>query len=171
MQTHTLIVPNHRLIGAVKSAIDEGKSATILLRGYSMRPFLEDKRDQAILSPVRPENIRTGDVILAMTNLGSYVIHRVESIDAAADKIVLRGDGNVYGREWCRREDVVARVTGFLRGKQARPCSLDSKAWKIHSRIWPSSPLWRRILLKLHRTVFIHIIPIVAHGRVNSMNR
>lgn len=43
-------VPNAVLLGQVKEAIREGHTATINVKGYSMRPFLEHCRDKVRLA-------------------------------------------------------------------------------------------------------------------------
>ena len=41
MAVRRMEVPNAVLLGQVKEAIREGHTATINVKGYSMRPFLE----------------------------------------------------------------------------------------------------------------------------------
>lgn len=42
-------IPNAILIPEIIRLLDEGHTVTLRLRGYSMRPFLEDDRDVALL--------------------------------------------------------------------------------------------------------------------------
>jgi hypothetical protein len=51
------------------------KSVTIVARGYSMRPFIEDRRDKVILTPPRTPMI--GDVVLAKIGESRYALQRV----------------------------------------------------------------------------------------------
>jgi len=41
---------NAILLPEVVKMLDEGHTVTLLLKGYSMRPFLEDNRDKALLT-------------------------------------------------------------------------------------------------------------------------
>ena len=50
-------VANNRFLPEVIRMIGNGHSVTIPLKGYSMRPFLEDDRDKAILSEVEILNV------------------------------------------------------------------------------------------------------------------
>lgn len=54
-------LPNEVLLAEVSQLIREGYSVTLTVRGFSMRPFLEDRRDKAVLAPY--DTLRLGDVI------------------------------------------------------------------------------------------------------------
>ena len=64
----TLQVDNAEFLPHVKALINEGHSITLPLRGHSMRPFLKDGRDKALLAA--PENISVDDVVLAEVREG-----------------------------------------------------------------------------------------------------
>ena len=49
---NTITVDNAELLPQVIRLIDEGHTVTLPLRGFSMRPFLEDGRDKALLTAV-----------------------------------------------------------------------------------------------------------------------
>ena len=55
MYTRVLEVPNHLLIAEVRRALQQGHTATLRVKGYSMRLFLESNRDKVLLAPVAPE--------------------------------------------------------------------------------------------------------------------
>ena len=42
-------IENKVFIPMIKSCIDEGKTTTFRVRGYSMRPFLENDRDCVVI--------------------------------------------------------------------------------------------------------------------------
>ena len=89
-QIKKLQLSNKQFLPEVIKVIQEGHTATISLRGYSMRPFLEDGRDKAILT--KPTNIKVGDPVLAELTGQQYVLHRIIAING--NDVVLRGDGN-----------------------------------------------------------------------------
>ena len=141
----TVEIPNEFLLGEVKALIANGHDVTLRVRGVSMRPFLEDRRDKIVLT--RPETIRVGDAVLAEIAPGKYVYHRIISIEG--ENVTLKGDGNVYGTEQCRTENIVAATKAFIRkGKSYSPTG---RAWRWYSAIWPQWPFARRVLLKLYR--------------------
>ena len=63
-------IPNNILLGAVRDAIREGNSATILVKGWSMRPFLEHLRDKVVLDA--PNELSIGDAVLAEITPGHF---------------------------------------------------------------------------------------------------
>ncbi len=153
----TITIPNAQLIPAIKQLISEGYTATFRVRGFSMRPFLEDGRDKAVIAPVAPAAIKRGDVILAEVSPQVYVLHRVASVTDNGI-VCLRGDGNVKGTETCRLTDVIGIATGFVRGRREKFCSTMSRRWKTYCYLWPSSPILRRWLLAFHRHIFLKIM-------------
>ena len=139
-------VANNRFLPEVIRMIGNGHSVTIPLKGYSMRPFLEDDRDKAILSEV--EILNVGDVVLAEISHGTYVLHRIISMDSS--QAILRGDGNI-ACEHCRLENIKAVAIGFYRKGSCKPCLTSSMKWKVYSWIWTRLYPIRRYLLFIYR--------------------
>lgn len=140
-----LELPNELLLKEVKTLIAEGHHVTLRVRGVSMRPFLEDRRDKIVLTKVQTPQI--GDAVLAEIFPGKYVFHRIEAIEG--DCVTLRGDGNVYGVETCALNDIVASTYAFIR--KDKNCSPQGWKWRCYSALWPKHPFVRRVLLKLYR--------------------
>ncbi|MBO4906928.1 MAG: S24/S26 family peptidase [Bacteroidaceae bacterium] len=112
--SNTWEVANDKLLGLVRQTMAEtGETATINVKGYSMRPFLEHLRDRVVLKPVEPGEIRLHDVVLAEIYKGVYVLHRVIAING--DDLTLMGDGNIRGTEHCQRKDVCGVAIKLLR--------------------------------------------------------
>lgn len=143
--TKHIALPNAPLLKEVRALIAEGHDVTLRVRGVSMHPFLEDRRDMIVLT--KPQASRVGDAVLAEIAPGKYVFHRIAQI--VGDRVVLRGDGNVHSTEQCHLDDIAASVKQFVR--KGRTCSPNGRAWRWYSALWPSSPLARRILLALYR--------------------
>ncbi len=153
--TKTITLPNAQLIPAIKQLIDEGHTATFRVRGRSMRPFLEDCRDKAIIAPADASGIKRGDVVLAEISPKVYVLHRVSQREG--DTLTLRGDGNVYGTESCKISDVIGIATGFVRRKSEKLTRTDSLKWRIYSATWPSNSFIRRCFLAFNRLVVLRL--------------
>ena len=98
MAVRRMEVPNAVLLGQVKEAIREGHTATINVKGYSMRPFLEHCRDKVRLASFT--DLKVGDAVLAEFSPDKYVLHRIIEIDG--DVVVMMGDGNLRHKEICR---------------------------------------------------------------------
>lgn len=142
---------NAQLLPEVIRMIDEGHSVTLPLKGYSMRPFLEDGRDKAILKAISKP--RKGDAVLAEIEPKHFVLHRIVAIDG--DNVTLRGDGNI-GIERCRVSDIKAIATGFYRKGRQQPDRTDGRKWRAYSWIWTRLYPIRRYLLFIHRHLFIN---------------
>ena len=79
-------IPNAILIPEIIRLLDEGHTVTLRLRGYSMRPFLEDDRDVALL--VKAETVKVGDPVLAEISPRHYVFHRIVAIEGGGHRIL-----------------------------------------------------------------------------------
>lgn len=146
----TIELPNDVFLKEVRTLVAEGHQVTLRVRGVSMRPFLEDRRDKIVLT--KPHEPKVGDAVLAEIAPGKYVYHRIIAIEG--DKVTLKGDGNVQGTEQCRRENVAASTQAFIR-KEKR-YSPQGRAWRYYSALWPQWPLARRVLLKLYRVLRLY---------------
>ena len=137
---------NEVFLPQVVALLEEGHTATLPLRGRSMRPFLEDGRDKALLQIV--DTYREGDAVLAEISRGHFVLHRIIKIEGT--HVTLRGDGNL-GDEHCRLEDIRAKAVGFYRKGRTKLDSTDGRKWRIYSWWWTRLyPLGRYLLFALH---------------------
>lgn len=149
----SLRLPVGALMTEVTAMIEEGHTVTLPLRGYSMRPFLEDQRDKALLGKIH--RLSTGDVVLAKINHDHYVLHRIVAI--AGDNIKLRGDGNI-SCEQCLRSDIKAKAIGFYRRGKTKITSTDGHEWRIYSWTWERLYPIRRYLLFLYRHLHLYTL-------------
>ena len=122
---------NEVLLPEVVKMLNEGHTVTLRLRGFSMRPFLEDNRDKALLT--KPIHSQEGDVVLAETGPRHYVLHRIVKIQG--DNVTLRGDGNL-AVERCKMADIKGRA---------------------YSLVWTSLLPFRRYLLAFYRRIWLKI--------------
>ncbi len=139
-------IPNEEFLPFVLEEFElaPGKPIIIPLRGRSMRPFLEDGRDRALLCPA--DEVREGDAVLAEIAPGRYVLHRVISIQG--QKVTLRGDGN-YHEEYCLLQDIKAKAIGFYRKGRDHYDATTGMKWKVYSWFWTRLFPIRRYLLFL----------------------
>ena len=145
---------NAVLIPEIVQLLNEGHTITLKLKGYSMRPYLENNRDKALIT--KAVNIKRGDAVLAEVAEGVYVLHRVVGIDG--DNVTLRGDGNL-GNEYCRRSDVKGFVIGFYRKGRTTLEKTNSVKWLVYSWLWMSLYPIRRYLLAFYRHVWLRLFP------------
>ena len=138
-------LPNEEFLKEVCALIAEGRDVTLRVRGISMRPFLEDRRDKIVLT--RPGVVKVGDAVLAEIAPGKFVFHRIIRIEGT--QVTLKGDGNVYAVEQCGIQNIVASAKVFVR--KERCYSPQSRVWRWYSAMWPHDALLRRVLLAIHR--------------------
>lgn len=146
-------IENHLLIQEIKRLFNTGKeSVTFIVRGYSMRPFLEHERDKVVLAP--PHMPKVGDVVLAEFAKERYALHRVIKIEG--ENFIMRGDGNPLDmKESFSKEQIIGIAKAFIR--KERVISTDGRIWKTYSYIWNLLRPTRRILLAVHRRIIKYI--------------
>lgn len=145
MNTPTGIDDSVILSEAVR-LVNEGVEVTFPVNGRSMRPFIEGGRDSVVL--VKPGEVKRLDVVLARTDNGRHVVHRVLSVDGG--RVTLMGDGNLCGRETCGMDGVLAKVTHVVRPGGKR-IPLEMLRMRVAAKLWVTLLPFRRILLKLYR--------------------
>lgn len=141
---------NAVLLPEIVKILNEGHTVTLRLKGFSMRPFLEDGRDKALLT--KPTNPKVGDPVLAEIAPKHFVLHRI--IEINGDDVTLRGDGNL-GTENCKLKDVQGAVVGFYRKGRETLDRTDGHKWRVYSWLWTRLYPIRRYLLAFYRRIWI----------------
>lgn len=142
-----MTVSNEVLIALAEEFLSEGMQVLLPLKGDSMQPFIHPGKDLALLDPKK--DAVPGDVVLARTTSGIYVIHRVVRIEKDGS-LVLKGDGNLYATETCTPDGVLGTVVQVQRpsGKIHYPGRVKS---------WQKLPvLLRRIILALYKRIVVN---------------
>ena len=147
--TERVVISTKAYFDAVKKDLAQGRSVIIPLKGVSMRPFVENLRDKALLATVPPETLRVGDAVLAEIAPDRYVLHRI--VRREGDRLTLMGDGNLHGTENCTAADVVGRVEAFYRKGRQKPDLTTGLKWRLYSAIWTRIRPLRRYLLFAYR--------------------
>lgn len=141
------VLPNEVLLSQAAEFLSSGMEVLLPVKGNSMLPFIRSGKDLALLS--KREKVEEGDVVLALESTGKYVIHRVIKVTPDGS-LTLRGDGNLYGTESCRQEDVVGTVVEVRKpsGRVLFPRRVKS---------WQKLPvLLRRVILALYKRLFVN---------------
>ena len=139
---------NNQIIEEAIRLVGDGVCVTLPVDGRSMLPFIIGGRESVILQkPVSPQ---PGDVVLAYVDSCRYVVHRIIRIDG--DDVVLMGDGNLVGKEYCTLSDVKAVATHVV-DADGRPHDLYIWWRRLAAQLW----LWlrpvRRYILAIYRRV------------------
>ena len=141
---------NAVLLPEVVRLLDEGHTVTLRLRGFSMRPFLEDGRDKALLT--KAVNPKEGDPVLAEIEPKHFVLHRIIRING--NQVILRGDGNL-GVEHCQLSDIKGAVIGFYRKGHKNLDKTNGLKWRTYSFVWTRLYPIRRYLLAFYRRIWL----------------
>ncbi|MDO4950037.1 MAG: S24/S26 family peptidase [Bacteroidales bacterium] len=150
-----LLVPNEVLLGKdfVTKYLCEGKQTVITPKGCSMLPFIIGDHDSVCLQ--RQDELRVLDVVLALLENGSYVLHRVVRIEG--EEVTLMGDGNIRGQERCKRRDIVGTVVSVIHpnGKET-PFRTPSE--RRRAKCWIVLLPIRRYLLAIYKRTILKIL-------------
>lgn len=140
-------VANNTLFAEVVRLLGEGHTVTVTAKGSSMRPFVIGGRDRVVLT--RADSVAPGDIVLARTTDGGYVLHRVYSMTPAV--VELMGDGNLQAREICTKADICGKAVAIIR--RGRRIDCDTPAERRKARLWMWLLPVRRYLLAAMRLV------------------
>jgi len=146
-------VANNLLIPEIGRLIQEGHTVTILVKGFSMRPFLEHG-DKVVLG--RCLNVFINDVVLAKIESGQYVLHRV--IRKEDNHLTLQGDGNLTNTEQCLTSGVVAKAIAFIRKGRKSEDGTNELKWKFYSFIWLHLKFIHRFFLVFYCHIWLKFI-------------
>ncbi|MBR5690122.1 MAG: S24/S26 family peptidase [Prevotella sp.] len=152
LKVREIKLSNAEFLPEIVKLMDEGHTVTLRLRGFSMRPFLEDNRDKALMT--KATNPKVGDPVLAEIEPKHFVLHRIVQIDG--DKVTLRGDGNL-GNEYCTLGDVKGAVIGFYRKGRTTLDRTDGWKWRTYSFFWTRLYPIRRYLLAFYRRIWLKV--------------
>ena len=95
----------------------------------------------------RKETYMKGDIVLALTSEGKYVMHRI--IKVKDGTVILRGDANLRKTETCMPQDIAGAVISITRNGKHLLCS--SAKEKAKSAVWQALFPFRRLILKIMR--------------------
>lgn len=100
-------IDNRTAFGAVRDLLLSGETVRVGVCGQSMLPFFRSG-EVIRVRPLREGDLRRGSVVLAQTEQGNYVIHRIYRIEE--ERITLLGDGNLHGTEQIDRPKIYGTV-------------------------------------------------------------
>lgn len=140
-----------QMLWQVEEQISSGQTATFTVRGWSMRPLMNNLRDRAVVSPIT-EPLRCSDVVVFKYH-GRYLLHRIIAIDG--DRFTIKGDGVPFSHEVVDRADILAVLTSVIR-RNGTTVSCSSPKWIDRSRRWNAmNPRIQYVILKFLRILEI----------------
>lgn len=137
-------VANEVFLAELSELLAARKQVRFAVRGRSMRPMLEHERDSVVLEQQALADYQRGDVVLALTTTGYWVLHRIVHCEGDT-ACVLQGDGNVGLQERCLRQDILGRVVQFTR--KSHTYAVEHWLWRLYKCLWMHTVFLRRPLL------------------------
>jgi hypothetical protein len=127
-----IVINKEQMFEEISKLIAEGKTVTLLTKGYSMNPFLFHMRDQITLGPWTDSDIRRGTVAFVRDLRGNILIHRI--IKREDNIITLEGDGNIGQTEKATLDGIAGIMHSVTR--KNRIYTSKSLVWRTYSWIW-----------------------------------
>lgn len=122
-----------------------GETVKFTTRGTSMRPMLDNGKDQVILSPL-PEKLKKYDLPLYRRDNGQFVLHRIVQV---GETYTCVGDNQFELETGIRSDQMIAVATGFIR--KEKQYSVKQMRYRIYCHLWHISRPVRRFVLRCWR--------------------
>ena len=137
------LVANAILIPEMDCLLKEGREILFTPSGNSMRPFIEGGKDTVLLK--KKDDVKVGDMCLAWVSRPhqeqqSYVLHRVIRIEG--ERVVLMGDGNLQGEEYCTSKDIIGTVVRITTPWGTNKPVTKGRLWKL---LLPQRWFWLKV--------------------------
>ena len=131
--------------------IEEGKRVIVRVKGSSMLPFLRGDKDSVELE--KATEIKCGDIVLAYVEERRFVLHRKIRIDG--ERVVLMGDGNLKGCEYCRIEDIKAKAVNIIKPAKGgyKKISCTDRTHMRKADLWKKLLPVRRYILAIYKII------------------
>ena len=141
------VVEINEYVTMLKELVTSGKEVNLRVSGGSMTPFLGDKRDMIIISPVK-HPLKRGDMVFYQRASGQYVMHRIHHIDKDG-MLHIVGDAQTQIEHDIAPEQVWGIVTKVIRKGKL----IDEKNfwWWFFEKIWIRMVPVRGVLMTVYR--------------------
>ena len=141
-----MVVHNDEFFSQVLERLEEGLTATIPVKGYSMLPFIRGGKDLVTLEKATGD-IKRDDIVLFRIG-GRYIMHRV--LKAEDGEYDIQGDGVWLGHEHPTRGQILAKATTIIRAGKT-PVDPYSKKQLRMVHAWQKLGKLRRYILFIYR--------------------
>lgn len=143
--------PTELLMNEALMLIEEGKRVIVRVKGSSMLPFLRGDKDSVELE--KASEIKCGDIVLAYVEECRFVLHRIIRIDG--ERVVLMGDGNLKGCEYCRIEDIKAKAVNIIKPAKGgyKKISCTDRTHMRKADLWKKLLPVRRYILAIYKRI------------------
>nr|WP_316624244.1 S24/S26 family peptidase [uncultured Ruminococcus sp.] len=124
-------IPPEVFVDILRQSFERGQDIIFTPTGTSMLPMLDGKTDKVVFSPP-PEKLKKYDVAFyRRKRTGQLVLHRMVGFDKNGG-YVFSGDNQYYYEYGVGEEDIIALMTGFIRGDKRHETTELSYRCYIH---------------------------------------
>lgn len=116
----------------IEQLLRDGNTIKLKPQGYSMYPLFYPGRDEAIIEPVDPSDLRRGDVALYRRRQSILVLHQIWKI--REQKFYMVGDNQSEIEGPLDPEQFLGRLCGFVRN--GHTISVKNPLYRILSSLW-----------------------------------
>ena len=136
-------VDTRQYLSSMEDLIGQGETVSIPVSGFSMNPFLADKRDAVLVK--RPErDLKRGDIVLYKRRNGQYILHRIWRVKREGYFMV--GDAQTEIEGPIKPDQIIGLVEKIRRkGKWIDETDF---LWKFFEKVWIRILPLRPILCK-----------------------
>ena len=154
-----LVFSNNDFFALVAQELADNGKVRFRVKGVSMQPLLRNERDEVLVEK-DPDSLKKGDIVLFRFH-GGYILHRIYAVQDGVYRI--KGDNTYGAKEYCRREDILGKVTRIYRKKtgssQEEPAQyLDQDPytfkWNFVARFWRFRCSIYQVLYAIKRRLF-----------------
>ena len=136
-------VDTREYLSAMEDLIGRGETVSIPVSGFSMNPFLADKRDAVLVK--RPDrDLQRGDIVLYKRRNGQYILHRIWKVKREGYYLV--GDAQTEIEGPVSQDQIIGRVEKIRRKGQW--IDDGDLLWKFFEILWirivPARPFLRK---------------------------
>lgn len=152
MNTTKKSIANNLFFASVEELLAEGRCVEMIVKGFSMRPFLRNEKDVVVLAPLAGREVCVGMVVLFRYH-GNYVLHRVRRVDGQT--LTIEGDGNYRQTEVVTTDNVVAYVKEAVVNGGVK-IRYNRMGWRCRSALSIMQKKMRTLAIDIKRKLFNH---------------
>lgn len=136
----------YEYMAVLKDILAMGRDVNLRVSGWSMTPFLADKRDTIIVSP-KTEPLKRGDMVFYQRENGQYIMHRIHHIDQEG-MLYIVGDAQTEIEGPVDARQVFGVVKKVIRKGKL----IDEKDfwWKFFEKVWIRMVPLRSVFRKVY---------------------
>lgn len=144
----TISLSMNDITPVITQCIEKGSEVILTVSGYSMSPFVKNRRDQVVLVKTdSPDKLKVGDVPLYLRENGMYVLHRVVKVSNGV--YTMLGDAQTLKEPGIKPSQIIAVAKAFIRKGKRYECS--GAVYRLYSFLWMTLAPVRNLIFKAYR--------------------